>query len=284
MNKVNKIKSNVRPICILVGALGGQGGGVLVDWLVDAARKAGYHAQGTSTPGVAQRTGATTYYFELFPEKNLQKTPIFTFFPGSDDLDLMVAMEPTEAGRAIERGFVTKFTTVISATDRVYSTAEKVSAGDGRINIVPVVDAIQKASKKLVQLDLTALSKGTNARGNAIVLGAIIGSGILPLTKDECRDSIKSKNVAVESNLAGFEIGLKAIQNNNSVNSSDPDLIFEKAPSAFDEKITLFPENAHLIISHGINRLIDYQNSDYANFYLERLKKYTMRPTLQTAN
>lgn len=273
MNKVNKIKSNVRPICILVGALGGQGGGVLVDWLVDAARKAGYHAQGTSTPGVAQRTGATTYYFELFPEKNLQKTPIFTFFPGSDDLDLMVAMEPTEAGRAIERGFVTKFTTVISATDRVYSTAEKVSAGDGRINIVPVVDAIQKASKKLVQLDLTALSIGTNARGNAIVLGAIIGSGILPLTKDECRDSIKSKNVAVESNLAGFEIGLKAIQNNNSVNSSDPDLIFEKAPSAFDEKITLFPENAHLIISHGINRLIDYQNSDYANFYLERLKK-----------
>ena len=123
MNKVNKIKSNVRPICILVGALGGQGGGVLVDWLVDAARKAGYHAQGTSTPGVAQRTGATTYYFELFPEKNPQKTPIFTFFPGSDDLDLMVAMEPTEAGRAIERGFVTKFTTVISATDRVYSTA-----------------------------------------------------------------------------------------------------------------------------------------------------------------
>ena len=263
----------MRPICMLVGALGGQGGGVLVDWLVDAARKAGYHAQGSSTPGVAQRTGATTYYFELFPEKNPEKTPIFTFFPGSDDLDLMVAMEPTEAGRAIERGFVTKFTTVLSATDRVYSTAEKVSAGDGRINIVPVISAIEKASKKLVQLDLSELSSGTSARGNAIVLGAIIGSGILPLTADECRDSIKSKNVAVESNLAGFDIGLKAIKNNDSVNSSDPDLVFKKAPSEFDEKIALFPENAHEIISHGISRLIDYQDSKYADFYLERLKK-----------
>ena len=56
-----------RPICILLGALGGQGGGVLADWLVEAAHHSGYPAQATSTPGVAQRTGATTYYFELFP-------------------------------------------------------------------------------------------------------------------------------------------------------------------------------------------------------------------------
>ena len=52
-----------RPICILLGALGGQGGGVLADWLVEAAHHSGYPAQATSTPGVAQRTGATTYYF-----------------------------------------------------------------------------------------------------------------------------------------------------------------------------------------------------------------------------
>ena len=69
-----------RPICILLGALGGQGGGVLADWLVEAAQHSGYPAQATSTPGVAQRTGATTYYFELFPEKNPPGEPIFTLF------------------------------------------------------------------------------------------------------------------------------------------------------------------------------------------------------------
>ncbi|HEY3553913.1 MAG TPA: hypothetical protein VGL67_02290, partial [Casimicrobiaceae bacterium] len=50
---------------ILVAALGGQGGGVLTDWIVGAARAEGYVAQATSTPGVSQRTGATTYYVEI---------------------------------------------------------------------------------------------------------------------------------------------------------------------------------------------------------------------------
>ena len=48
-------------ISILLCALGGEGGGVLADWLVEAARHGGFAAQATSIPGVAQRTGATTY-------------------------------------------------------------------------------------------------------------------------------------------------------------------------------------------------------------------------------
>ena len=49
-----------RPISLLLCALGGEGGGVLSQWLVEAACIAGYPAQSTSIPGVAQRTGATT--------------------------------------------------------------------------------------------------------------------------------------------------------------------------------------------------------------------------------
>ncbi len=58
-----------RPVSILIAALGGQGGGVLTEWIVGAAAHAGYPAQATSIPGVAQRTGATTYYVEVFPER-----------------------------------------------------------------------------------------------------------------------------------------------------------------------------------------------------------------------
>jgi indolepyruvate ferredoxin oxidoreductase beta subunit len=49
-----------RPITILICALGGEGGGVLSEWVVEAALQAGYPVQSTSIPGVAQRTGATT--------------------------------------------------------------------------------------------------------------------------------------------------------------------------------------------------------------------------------
>ncbi len=56
-----------RPITVTIAALGGQGGGVVSDWLIDVARRSGYLAQATSVPGVAQRTGATIYYLEFFP-------------------------------------------------------------------------------------------------------------------------------------------------------------------------------------------------------------------------
>ena len=57
----------VRPITVLIAAMGGEGGGVLTDWVVKAAEHAGLLVQSTSIPGVAQRTGATTYYVEIFP-------------------------------------------------------------------------------------------------------------------------------------------------------------------------------------------------------------------------
>ena len=47
--------------------MGGEGGGVLADWIVDLAEHNGHIAQTTSVAGVAQRTGATIYYVELFP-------------------------------------------------------------------------------------------------------------------------------------------------------------------------------------------------------------------------
>ena len=48
----------VKPVTILVGALGGDGGGVLCDWIVAAAQSQGLGVQATQIPGVAQRTGA----------------------------------------------------------------------------------------------------------------------------------------------------------------------------------------------------------------------------------
>ncbi len=57
MNNQNQVKS----VKILICAMGGEGGGVLMNWIVRAAWAKGYPVQATSVPGVAQRTGATTY-------------------------------------------------------------------------------------------------------------------------------------------------------------------------------------------------------------------------------
>ena len=53
-----------RAITVAILAMGGEGGGVLADWLLEAAEASGFVAQSTSVPGVAQRTGATIYYLD----------------------------------------------------------------------------------------------------------------------------------------------------------------------------------------------------------------------------
>ena len=96
-----------RPISILLCALGGEGGGVLSEWLVDAARQAGHPVQGTSIPGVAQRTGATTYYVEIFPLPHSAlagRRPVFSLYPVPGALDLLVSSELLETVRQIGSG------------------------------------------------------------------------------------------------------------------------------------------------------------------------------------
>jgi len=258
-----------RPIGVLIGALGGQGGGVLADWLTEAARIAGYPAQATSTPGVAQRTGATSYYFELFPEMNPPAPPLFALFPAADDVDLMAALEPTEAGRALDRGYVTRRTTVITATERLYSTAEKVAAGDGTIPTAPVLDALGEASRQLLALPMTTLSGGATNQSNSILLGAIAGTGVLPIPVDDFRSAISAKGVAVNANLAGFEIGLGA---GADTDMPEANKVFEAPPNGFEAELAAQENILRPLIGHCLARLVDYQGTTYARLFLQRLE------------
>lgn len=258
--------SATRPICVLIGALGGQGGGVLTDWLVEASREAGYPAQATSIPGVAQRTGATTYYFELFPEHGAAEAPVFCHYPDAGDVDLMVALEPLEAGRAMSRGLITKDTVVVTSVDRLFGITERMQAGDGRADLGHVLDALNKVAKKVI-----CVSGRSDGQLNAIVFGAIVGSGVLPITEAHCRAAIQGKGVAVGSNLAGLERGLDFAKSPASVTSEH--LVYDPAPEGFEREIREFPEQLRLLTGHSVARLVDYHDRQYAGRYLARLRQ-----------
>ena len=60
--------------------------------------------------GVAQRTGATTYYIEVFPLPEAElggKKPVLAIYPIKGDVDLLVGGEMVEAGRMANLGYVT---------------------------------------------------------------------------------------------------------------------------------------------------------------------------------
>ncbi|MES1162541.1 MAG: hypothetical protein ABUL50_05725, partial [Rhizobacter sp.] len=150
--------AGTQPIKIAILAMGGEGGGVLADWIVDLGEANGFVAQTTSVPGVAQRTGATIYYVELYPHAQAEADggqPVLALMPLPGDVDVVLASELMEAGRAVQRGFVTRErTTLIASTHRVYSIAEKSSLGDGRVDSAELLKHADAAAKRFIRFDM----------------------------------------------------------------------------------------------------------------------------------
>jgi indolepyruvate ferredoxin oxidoreductase beta subunit len=275
-----------RPITILIAALGGEGGGVLTDWIVAAASQLGFPVQSTSIPGVAQRTGATTYYIELVPVpgRELPARPVLALAPGIGDVDIVLASELLEAGRAIAGGFVTPDRTLmIASTSRSYLVVEKMAMGDGRYDGARVIKAIDDHAQSHLLLDMAALAKEAGAMINAVMLGIIAGCGRLPVPAEAFEAAIRADGKAVESNLKGFRSGLAGAQaardgqaGDHASDAAGTKRARSAAASLADlerEIGAVMPALARDVILEGARRLAAYQDAAYARLYLDRLAR-----------
>ncbi|HZP70278.1 MAG TPA: indolepyruvate oxidoreductase subunit beta family protein [Pseudolabrys sp.] len=267
-----------RPISVLIAALGGEGGGVLTQWIVSAAAQAGFPVQSTSIPGVAQRTGATTYYVEILPTRITDlngRRPVLALTPGVGDIDIAVASELLEAGRTVANGFVTPDRThIISSLSRFYAMDEKIAMGDGRFDRDKLIKIITDHSKDALLIDMDALAKKSGSIINAVMLGAIAGCGRLPIGLELFEAAIREDGKAVDSNLKGFRAGYEAAQA-----KSKPATVAENkkkaaaTPALVEHEVArTFPAVAQATGLEGIRRLINYQNVRYGRLYLDRLR------------
>ena len=281
-----------RPVTILIAALGGEGGGVLADWIIAAATTRDYPVQSTSIPGVAQRTGATTYYVEIYPAKltDLEgRRPVMTLTPAPSYVDVMVASELLEAARAMQNGFVTRDrTTLIASSHRVYTVAEKMQMGDGRFDDEVVLKAARALAKRTVLFDMQAQAQAAGTVISAVMFGAVAGSGALPLSRGECEAAIRSYGKGAEASLQGFAAGFDAAAAGGTSMPHE-----EKRPRALPEvKLRpLFPAETQAMVREGASRCIDFQDRRYAILYFDRLEPITnldhaadgFRLTIETA-
>jgi indolepyruvate ferredoxin oxidoreductase, beta subunit len=267
-----------RPITILIAALGGEGGGVLTDWIVSAASAQGLPVQSTSIPGVAQRTGATTYYIEIMPMTVAAlggRRPVLSLTPGSGDVDVVVASELMEAGRAIGNGFVTPDrTAVIASTHRAYAIAERMAMGDGRYDTGRLTQAIESHARRHLLFDMAAAAKEAGTIVNAVMLGAIAAADVLPIPAQAFEAAIRADGKAVEANLRGFRAGLQAAKHADVQPTEESNRTRRAALSigALEAEAQALPAGAREIVLEGLRRTAAFQDVSYAAFYLARLK------------
>ncbi|HEY1935732.1 MAG TPA: indolepyruvate oxidoreductase subunit beta family protein [Acetobacteraceae bacterium] len=257
-----------RAITIAILAMGGEGGGVLADWLLEAAEASGFVGQSTSVPGVAQRTGATIYYLEFFLQaESGGQQPVLALMPAPGDVDLVVASELMEAGRAIQRGLVTpERSTFIFSTHRVFAMTEKIAMGDGRVDADALLATCRVAARRVVAADMQALAEAHGAHLSAVLLGAVAGSGALPLPRSAFENAIRHAGVGVDASLAAFAGGFSA--------ATAPVTEPAAAPLSGDVARSRKRQPADdAIIEEGVRRLTDYQDAGYARLYRERLDR-----------
>ncbi len=275
-----------RPIAILLCALGGEGGGVLAEWLVETAIGCGHSVQSTSIPGVAQRTGATTYYVELFPRPDAQlggRRPVFSLNPVPGAIDLLVSSELLETVRQIGNGMATaERTHVLSSRSRTLTTAEKMRLGDGRSSSEALLQIVRTHSCEAQVIDMTTVAQQAGTVISAVLFGGIVGSGRLPLPRAACEATIRRSGKGVEASLRGFALACERVEtlrgeraaldealaavSSGHLSAATPVVMAEPALEGL-------PEPVREIAALGRARLVDYQDRGYAQLYVHRLKR-----------
>jgi len=287
-------------IKLAILAVGGQGGGVLSDWIVDVAERNGYLAQSTSVAGVAQRTGATIYYIEMCPDLNpgAGRLPIFALSPSQGDVDILIAAELMEAGRAIMRGFVTpEKTTLIASSHRIAAVSEKIEPGDGRASSAKVRETAELASKRFISFDMEKVAVESGSMISASLLGALAGSGALPFARESYEQTIATSGRGVKASLAAFAGGYEGAyprphesggevaspkgetERGNTAASNavaGPDRLLD-GWRHLAARVERLPEEVRDMALRGLRKVVDFQDEAYGREYLDRLERAVER-------
>lgn len=272
-------------IKLAVMAVGGQGGGVLTGWIEALARANGYVCQATSVAGVAQRTGATVYYVEMAPAG--VNTPVFSLMPAAGDVDVMIAAEMMEAGRAIIRGFVTPDrTTLIASTHRALAVSEKMAPGDGIASSDEVVAAAEIAAQRFIFADFEGLALEQGSIISASLFGALAAAEVLPFGREAFEAAIRAGGKGAEASLRAFEAGYTAASGTRPVDATPgpalpappigPKHLMGAWQTLSARAAKLPPEVAAMALP-GLRKTVDFQDLSYGATYLERLEAVVAR-------
>ncbi len=270
-----------KPITIAILAMGGQGGGVLSDWVVAVAEANGWYAQSTSVPGVAQRTGATLYYIEMLPPRG-GKPPVLALMPTPGDVDVVIAAELMEAGRSILRGLATPNRTVlITSTHRAYAVAEKEKPGEGIADPQAVTAAAGIAVTRLIAFDMEKAARESGTVISSPLLGALAGAGALPFTRESFEKVIGAGGKGVEASMRGFAEGFARATRNELPtvqikppprSAALPDSLGSPTLDQRLARLRALPAEAHVAALAGLKHTIDFQDLGYGDEYLARLE------------
>jgi indolepyruvate ferredoxin oxidoreductase, beta subunit len=193
------------PLNILVAGVGGQGNVMLAQVMGQALVKEGYFAVVGDSFGASQRGGSVASHVRVSKDTEYSST-----LPRGS-ADFIVGMEPSETLRAL--GSYGNPKTQVIMNPRIVYPPTVISGADTYPEPEELMANIKKYSGKMWLVPATekAMEMGNRMMANTILLGAIVGTGILPIRRETIVEILKERfaNPKVfESNIKALDLGI----------------------------------------------------------------------------
>jgi indolepyruvate ferredoxin oxidoreductase beta subunit len=197
----------VREFNIVIAGVGGQGIILMAEILGKAATIEGLKVRGSEIFGIAVRGGPVSSAIRVGSEAHGPLVP-------EGKGNVLVGLEPTEALRNMT--YLSKNGIAIINTRPIIPYT--VSLGLTKYpHIKNVLETLKGKSRNVIALDATKLAKeaGTPVAANIVMLGALAGTGKLPIKNKTLKKVMKarfSKEMA-RINIKAFDLGFEVSRN-----------------------------------------------------------------------
>jgi indolepyruvate ferredoxin oxidoreductase beta subunit len=193
-------------INIIICGVGGQGVVLMSELLGDAAVRGGVAVKGSEVLGMAQRGGSVFSNLRLGGDVIAPMTP-------EGRCDVLIAVEPSEALRNIQ--YLAKNSVVVLNTTTVlpYTVYIGQSGYPGQDEIVAKLHEI---TDRVITLDASGIAQqaGSLQAANVVMLGALFGTGLMPIKEETAKEAILSRFKAKvgEINIKAFDLGYEEVR------------------------------------------------------------------------
>ena len=191
----------IKEFNVLITGVGGQGVILMSELLGNSAVKDGLNVRGSEVLGMAVRGGSVSSTIRIGSEVHGPLTP-------TGKSDILVGMEPAEALRNVS--YLSKSSLVILNTEIVVPFT--VSLGISKYpSLREIVEKLDSVSRKVITLNAAQIAKqaGSALAANIVMLGALFGTGRLPIKIETIKEAIQARFPAklVPINMRVFDLG-----------------------------------------------------------------------------
>lgn len=195
------------PLNLIIIGVAGQGNVVTSQLVCDALVREGYLVTFGQSYPAQQRGGPVINYIRV--SRQTQCSPIIP----QGRADVIVAMEPVEAMRMLARYGNPDVITMVNP--RPIQVVDIAGTGAKYPGLDKLIEDIKELSAKtwVVHATEEAQKLGNAIMANVILVGALVGSGLLPLDKNSLEPVIKERfPKAFEANMTAFHKGMALVK------------------------------------------------------------------------